>query len=156
MYDDTWIYDIASQYWTRPDLANDQNPHPSARYSAIFGIHEQPSGNAVIIGFGRGRSSNLVFNDVWSLDLSTMRWSLVLVSNTPPAARYGAVGGIDQYSDPNEIMFIVSHGTNGEQSFTDSFALFLYQNTSTWLPVKLTANNVPSPRTFSSSVLTSN
>lgn len=81
---DTWVFDFTNESWQNVTGAT----APPARENAAFAV-DPATGTAVLEG-GRtpaarlGNSTGLVlWNDTWSLNLTTLNWSLVPASGSP-------------------------------------------------------------------------
>lgn len=118
---DTWAFDLTTSTWM--ELAIPVTARPPARYSMVAGLDAMRG--QFIITTGEARPG-VFFNDVWALDLEANLWVQQAPAGGPPAARYGAAGGIPDYSNS----LFLTHGFTDQGRFDDTWVLDL--ETLTW------------------------
>jgi len=100
---DLWALELTpgSEQWVKLTPTVSQNPGRRSNHSAVV----DGAGNMLVFG---GRSNlNQFQNNVFQLDLTTLNWSLVSTSGTPPAARENVVLAYDGLGGRNRL---VMHG----------------------------------------------
>ena len=120
-FNDTWAFDLNTSTWT--EIVPPAALRPTPRYSAVAGLDALRERLVLVAGAGDGGAA---LNEVWTLNLAADVWQQQPISGDAPAARFGAAGGIADYSNT----LILSHGLNGDRSFNDTWALDL--ETFTW------------------------
>lgn len=113
---DTWAFDLETNTWTEIVLPG--APRPPARYSMVAGL--DATRNQLVITTGEARPGAF-FNDVWTLNLQTDTWAQQQPTGALPAVRYGAAGGIPEYSNT----LILTHGFTDQGRFDDTWILDL-------------------------------
>ncbi|CAG8754896.1 5979_t:CDS:2, partial [Ambispora leptoticha] len=128
-------YDISEKVWT------DIKSGPINR----FGISCAKINNNLIAIFGGSaiNSSNILFNDLWTFDISTLSWNLINAKNPPsPRMGYCAVTLPDQ-----SILYI---GGQTSDPFAPMDKLPLYNTKSdTWINMAVSGPTPPGRRDFS-------
>jgi hypothetical protein len=118
-FDDTWALDLNTLVWQ--PLATGTAVRPDARHSMVSGVDS--IGNRFLVTTGQQAST--LFNDVWSLDLTTDTWVELPPQGAVPDIRYGSAGGIAPGSDS----LFLSHGFTNEGRFDDTRRFDLATNT---------------------------
>jgi PKD repeat protein len=75
---DTWIYRISTNSWTRMLPAN--SPAARAQHTLSF-----DAAQGVVLLFGGVSSSNVAYNDTWVYSVVANTWTQVSAANPPPA-----------------------------------------------------------------------
>jgi hypothetical protein len=105
-----WTYDFKCQSFSKVDFTD--GPGGRTRGASIY----DPDGDRMIIFGGRYRKATAgtytVYNEVWALDLSTLAWSQIMTTGTPPAARSSTAGVYDA-SSKSLVIFGGNTSTNG-------------------------------------------
>lgn len=78
---DVHILDIETMTWKTLYTAGN-SPSPRSRHTATLV-------NNLLYVIGGGGDNSAVFNDVYTLDLSTMKWNKPLIKGSPPNQRWG-------------------------------------------------------------------
>ncbi|MBA3532007.1 MAG: hypothetical protein H0T73_08825 [Ardenticatenales bacterium] len=117
-FNDTWAFDLKTQSWQL--LGSSEAPRPPARFSMVAGVDSMRE--RLIITTGQAADGS-VFDDVWSFDLTNDTWQQIEASGEAPAPRYGAAGGIFDYSDA----LYLTHGF-ADTRYNDTWAFDLERN----------------------------
>ncbi|CAN0148686.1 unnamed protein product [Ectocarpus sp. 12 AP-2014] len=84
---DTQTLDVREMRWHRTNNEGDGDLNPAPRFwSSAVKVREQ-----VVLFGGADLLNERVFDDVWTWDVKTERWTEQIVVGTPPLARYGHV-----------------------------------------------------------------
>ncbi len=113
---DTWAFDLESSTWA--EIVPAGATRPPARHSMVAGPDAMRQQMVITMGEA---GPNVLFNDVWVLNLETNTWSQLLPSGVTPAPRYGAAGGIPEYSDS----LLLTHGFTHQGGLDDTWILDL-------------------------------
>jgi hypothetical protein len=109
MLDDLWVLQFSpTPTWIQIPHAG---PQPGPRVSAAM-VYDPMGDRALMFG---GYSDVSYENSTWALDLSTLTWSLLATSGTPPSPREGMAATFDQ--GRNTMMFY-----GGRDNVTIAFA----------------------------------
>jgi len=134
--DDVWVFDVASEAWTKVDP--EEGAAPSGRYSLAGGIDAV---NDRLLIFGGEEDGKVVNNEVWAFEFQSNSWVDLTPSEGPsPLPRYGHAGGVVTTAT-NKTAFIVSHGFDKADRFSDSFLFNM--ETSQWVEVTPSADSLP-------------
>ena len=114
-YDDTWIYDVSANSWTKIFTSKSPGGRWQTEISAIYGTKK-------ILLFGS--YSDQIKNDTWIFDFSTKSWNEVY-PKTNPKGRYGfAMAGI--FGTDQVLLF---GGSNQNGFIDDTWVYDLSDNT---------------------------
>ncbi len=81
MIDDTWIYDANANSWTQVVAAT----RPPARNQGHMYFD---AGNGVVVLYGGIGNGGTLFNDLWTFDVSTLKWTQQAMPATNPGGVY--------------------------------------------------------------------
>jgi N-acetylneuraminic acid mutarotase len=132
LFNDTWSYDPAANVWTDLKPAG-AVPSPRALASMVY----DPMGKKVIL-FG-GMDNTRGYNDTWSYDPATNKWTKLKPGGTLPAKR----GGYAMTYDAVRRQVLLFGGMGETAVFNDTWSYDPAANT--WTKVKV-AGTVPSAR----------
>lgn len=124
---DTWLFDISSSTWSEVATTGDA---PAARFSLNGGVNEAAGELIVFGGEGEDRA---VFNDAFSLNLTTGVWTRIGTGGGAPEPRYGSAGGVVLLGPDDDAFLLVTHGFDKKTRWDNSFALRLADGA--WLDV---------------------
>jgi Rab9 effector protein with kelch motifs len=123
---DTWIFDLASESWSRLDIEG-----PAPRFGAATAV-DAPRRRYFLFG---GEDGPTFYGDTWRFDFKAMSWRLQDDgASVAPAPRYGLGAVID-----TDGGFVISHGFTFEGRFDDTWVFDSRQKT--WAEVS------PAPQT---------
>ena len=137
-FNDTWVFDMASQGWRETTPAGDK---PASRYGSCVGYDRDRDLLYISHGFASGR-----FNDTWAFDLKAQLWSDVSARGVRPIERC-----LHQCAFDADSRSLLLYG--GQSNVTPILGdLWRYDPSSkTWREVS-PAGQKPLPRFFSSLV----
>lgn len=122
---DIWELTLTPGAETWTDLSP-TGPAPEQRHGPVA-VYDPIAHRVVIFG---GVNQYPCFNDVWAFDLTTLEWTQLYASGTPPSGRKEAVA----IYDPEEHRMIVFGGYNDpEQFLNDTWALSLEVGAESWV-----------------------
>ncbi|KAL1916913.1 uncharacterized protein VTP21DRAFT_5110 [Calcarisporiella thermophila] len=123
---DTWIFEVNTYIWRKPNSYSANNESPPARCCMAFGSdstkNDYQYNLAIALGQGIGEKA---LSDVWIFNLVYERWYQLKISpGESPSPRWGVASGIDisKTNNENQTLYI-SHGTDGKELFTDTWGL---------------------------------
>ena len=82
IYDDTWVYDVASETWTEMDT--EISPPERAWHDMVYAS----ATNQIILFGGDNPELEINYDDTWVYDLSSNEWT-EMKPTTTPSARWG-------------------------------------------------------------------
>jgi len=109
-YNDTWVYNPVTERWfnMNPSIS----PPGIQQHTMVY-----DSDNKVVVLFGGGGENGLL-NNTWIYDVGTNTWTEIQSTNAPPKRALHAMS----YDSLNKRSIIFS-GTNGDNYYTDTWAL---------------------------------
>lgn len=117
---------------------------PSIRAQATSCMYKNASNQNCMLIFG-GTNGSVWYNDLYELNLSTLTWTLLAPSGTPPIAREGAPSNLVYKDTSGHNIFVVYSGLNGTTKLSDFNEYNI--TTNSWSGViTLTGNNPPGCR----------
>lgn len=122
-FDDTQVFDIDTCTWERIPRANE--PYPAARAAHSASV----VGSKMLMFGGSQRSSRL--NDVWELDLDTMKWISPYVRGKKPMERFGQ----SQFTISEDRVAILGGCGTPNEEFNDMW--LLDTNLMSWTSVRI-------------------
>lgn len=137
--DDIWSYDLSEGTWT--DLTGDSRPQ--GRY---FAASVYDSINDRLLVFGGNRGGAGLSDEMWSFDLETFAWELLVTSGAMPTPREGAVAVYVESEDR-----VVAFGGRGPGYLNDVWSMDLQSTTTAVRPDETPGNvlrlhpNYPNP-----------
>jgi hypothetical protein len=131
---DLWQLDLAAATWTDVTPSGG-GPSPRWLLTAVY----HPSRNSMIIFGGNDGANGL--NDVWELDLDSLKWSQMAPSGTPPSGRWSYTAGLSLQLNK----LIVRGGQSGSSVVGDEWTLDLTPGAEQWAPL-VTSGNPPGAR----------
>ena len=148
---DTWVYDAATAQFK--EVATTNPPPARARGMAVY----DSFGDRMILFGGRSRATSVGaytnYNDVWALDLNTLRWEELVTSGPAPKARSNPAGGFNPVT--NEMIVVGGNTSTSGLSFAphnDVWAFHLERKT--WRVVS-PLGEAPEARRFHAAALDS-
>lgn len=130
---DAWALDPATMVWTSL-VTSGSAPSARSNHSAIF---DSAGGRMLVFG---GFNGTTVLNDLYALDATTLQWTSLSPSGTPPEARQGAVA----VYDPVHRALVLFGGAGGSTPFlSDVWSLDLA--TLAWSPVVTPESGASAP-----------
>ena len=124
--DDMWAFDLATEQWSPMEQTSGGGPGPRYTHNMLY----DPDQHQLILWSGRHTtSSSISFNDVWSFDLATERWTLQAPAADQPNARYGTAAVLDPRS--RELVNFAGFTEAGRFDDTWRFAV----DTSEWTEI---------------------
>jgi Galactose oxidase, central domain/Kelch motif len=138
---DTWVYDPDSSTWLRSSVPG---ASPAARLYPSM-VYDQADGKTILFGGWTGASA---FNDTWSYDLPTGRWTRVNTAGAP-SARWGASMVYDQADDKVILFGGLFGGYDGRSRLGD---IWIYDPASRRWTKPRPSGPVPPARAYASMV----
>ena len=109
-----WTYDVACKQFTQTAFTT--GPSPRARGAAAY----DAAGDRVLVFGGRFRAGNAgvytLYDEVWSLDLATLGWTLLATTGPGPSARINTVAVVDPIA--NALVIYGGNASASGASFT--------------------------------------
>jgi hypothetical protein len=129
---DLWQLDVPTRTWSQV-LPNGAWPAARAWFSGFY----HPTRNSMII-FGGGDGGTGTRNDVWELDLDSLKWRQLSPSGTSPSGRssYNAGLSIEQN------MLVIISGHNGYSIVDEEWGLDLTPGAETWVRLTTTGDRL--------------
>ncbi len=132
MFDDVWTFNGT---WTKATVSG---PKPTGRM--LFGMAEDATTGKIVVYGGVTGPGLTPVNDTWLLDPTTMTWSKVAASATPPS--YGETA---MAWSPSIGAVVLTGGSDWQGSTVTNPGTWAFDATArTW--IKLTTYTTPSPR----------
>ncbi len=113
---DVWALDLTygSETWQQ---LSPTGPTPQGRGQPFYAYDE--AHNAMVVGFGYDYVVGIeLLSDVWSLNLTTLTWQLVVPAGTVPSRR----GSCSSYSPQNGLVYI--YGGDAGFALSATYALY--------------------------------
>ena len=92
---ETWELNLETMKWKEIETKEDETPPPRYHHTAIYNSDKK---RMIIFG---GFCSNGILDDIWELDLKTMKWKETEVKNSPALFSHSAI-----YNHDNKKMII--------------------------------------------------
>lgn len=136
---DVHLFDLDTMHWKTLYTAGN-SPSPRSRHTATL------VNNTLVVFGGGGGDGTHIFNDIYTLDLTTMLWNKPNVKGTPPTQRWGHTSS---YANPYIYIF---GGYDGTKMLNDVHMLNI--ETMSWeTPKNIRNDSGPSPRAGHASCL---
>lgn len=133
IFNDLWILDLNNITWRR--IAPEPG-WPDVRLAALVALDEQANTLWMFGGY-----QGFEFNELWSLDLTTLQWTEHPMGSPAPPARNGAPAFFEPASRSMVIFGGVDHNNN--RGLNDLWAYSV--DNGTWQQLS-TSGDIPSPR----------
>lgn len=135
VHNDVWEFNLATNSWQRllEGHFGEQDPQPLARYGHA-GAYDAPRHRLAF--YGGQRSSSIIYEDAWALDLATLGWTPL---TDGPGLRYGHAATYDPLGDR---MIVYGGRAQNDLVYEDLQAL-LFGAPAAWQ--ELRQDDVPGP-----------
>lgn len=98
----TFLLNLQTLTWSTPSPPANLQRSPPARSAAVYGCDFAASNRQGFVVIGGKGADGKALSDVWEYDFNNQFWSEVNMSPGGPSARWGASGGIDIRTPPNQ------------------------------------------------------
>lgn len=136
-FNDVWILDLNRIVWRK---VTPSQGWPAPRVAPEVALDEQQNTMWMFGGFYRS-SGDFDYNEIWSLDLTTLQWTQHPLGTSAPLMREAAPAFFEPSSRAVVIFGGISHNTN--QALNDLWAY--YVDSHVWQQL-YTNGDIPSPR----------